>query len=225
VTWGIDNVQVPKDKYVYVDRGRKEELEVMNQYNEGLLSDEERYQKVIEIWERVKGDVEKLMPATLDKMGSVFDMVTSGARGSFGNITQMAGMKGLIVNTQGEIVDFPIIPSYKEGLSPIEYFITTHGSRKGLADTALNTAKAGYLTRRLVDVAQDMVITEEDCATKEGRIAKKDNILGVEIPLFKVLRGRVLAADLERCKWNCCSQARNAHHERTRTCNRQIRNY
>lgn len=197
VTWGIDNVQVPEDKYTYVERGRNEEREVMNQYNEGLLSDDERYQKVIEIWERVKGDVEKLMPATLDKMGSVFDMVTSGARGSFGNITQMAGMKGLIVNTQGEIVDFPIIPSYKEGLSPIEYFITTHGSRKGLADTALNTAKAGYLTRRLVDVAQDMVITEEDCGTKEGRIAKKDNILGVEIPLFKVLRGRVLAADLK----------------------------
>jgi DNA-directed RNA polymerase subunit beta' len=197
VTWGIDNVSVPEGKKEFVDRGRKEEKELFAQFDEGLLSEDEKYQKTIEIWENVKTDIEKLMPATLDIKGSVFDMVMSGARGSMGNITQMAGMKGLIVNTQGEIVDFPIIPSYKEGLSPIEYFITTHGSRKGLADTALNTAKAGYLTRRLVDVAQDIVITEEDCGTKEGRMLSKQNILGIEIPLSKVVRGRVLAADLK----------------------------
>ena len=197
VTWGIDNVNVPLGKKEVVARGRKEEEEVVGQFQEGLLSEDEKYQKVIEIWERTKGEIEKLLPATLDKMGSVHDMVMSGARGSMGNITQMAGMKGLIVNTQGRTIDFPIIPSYKEGLSPIEYFITTHGSRKGLADTALNTAKAGYLTRRLVDVSQDVVITEEDCGTKEGIWARKDNVLGIEIPISKNLRGRVLALDLK----------------------------
>jgi DNA-directed RNA polymerase subunit beta' len=127
-------------------------------------------------------------------------MVTSGARGSVGQVTQMAGMKGLIINTQGRTIEFPVIPSYKEGLSPIEYFIITHGSRKGLADTALNTAKAGYLTRRLVDVAQDVVVTEEDCGTKEGKWATADNVLGIEISLTKNLRGRVLAADLKDAK-------------------------
>ncbi len=106
-------------------------------------------------------------------------------------------MKGLIISPSGRTIPFPIIPSFKEGFSPIEYFITTHGSRKGLADTALNTAKAGYLTRRLVDVAQDVVITEEDCGTKEGKWMKKDNVLGIEIPLAKMIRGRVLAADLK----------------------------
>ena len=128
-----------------------------------------------------------MLPATLEQHGSVHDMIVSGARGSMGNVTQMAGMKGLIQNTTGRTIDFPIIPSYKEGLSPIEYFITTHGSRKGLADTALNTARAGYLTRRLVDVAQDVVITEEDCGTKLGKVMTKEVISGFEIPLSKNL--------------------------------------
>lgn len=197
VTWGIDNVTIPEGKPAIVKEGRKEEAEVVAQFNDGLLSEDERYQKVIEIWEKKKGEIEKLIPATLDTMGPVHDMVMSGARGSIGNITQMAGMKGLIVNTQGQTLDFPVIPSYKEGLSPIEYFITTHGSRKGLADTALNTAKAGYLTRRLVDVAQDVTITEEDCGTKEGKWMTRDNVLGIDIPLSKNIRGRVLAGDIK----------------------------
>jgi DNA-directed RNA polymerase subunit beta' len=108
----------------------------------------------------------------------------------------MGGMTGLITNTAGRAIDFPIIPSSKEGLSPIEYFVTTHGSRKGLADTALNTAKAGYLTRRIVDVAQDAIITEEDCGDKEGKIIKKENLVGFDIPLSRNLRGRVLARDI-----------------------------
>jgi DNA-directed RNA polymerase subunit beta' len=152
---------------------------------------------VIEIWEGVKKEIEKMLPATLAEGSSASDMITSGARGSASNLAQMAGMKGLIVSPSGRTIDFPIIPSFKEGFSPIEYFITTHGSRKGLADTALNTAKAGYLTRRLVDVAQDVVITEEDCGTKEGKLMHKDNVLGIEIPISKTIRGRVLAADLK----------------------------
>ena len=197
VTWGVDNVRVPEGKKAIIEAGRAKESEIINQWSEGLLSEEEKYRKVIELWENVKREIEGIIPATLDPNGSVSDMVTSGARGSMGNITMMAGMKGLIQGPTGRIIDFPITTAFKEGLSPIEYFITTHGSRKGLADTALNTAKAGYLTRRLVDVAQDVVITEADCGTKDGKWMRKDNVLGIDIPLAKTIRGRVLAADLK----------------------------
>ena len=207
ITWGIDNVRVPEGKKAIIEKGRKMEEEVLSQYNDGLLSQDEKYRKIIEIWDGIKIEVEKLLPATLEKNGSVEDMLRSGARGSVSNLTQMAGMKGLIVNTAGRTIDFPIVPSYKEGLSPIEYFITTHGARKGLADTALNTARAGYLTRRLVVAAQDVRITEEDCGTKEGRLAKEDNIAGITIPLSKNIRGRVLAADLKDADGNVLYKA------------------
>jgi DNA-directed RNA polymerase subunit beta' len=192
VTWGIDNVTVPAGKKEIVAKFRKEEEVVRDQYAEGLLSEEEQYQKVIEIWEHAKKEIEKIIPATLDPKGSTYDLVTSGARGSMGSLIQMCGMKGLIVNTSGATLDFPIIPSYIEGLSPLEYFITTHGSRKGAADTALNTAKAGYLTRRLVDVAQDVVVTEEDCGTKNGK-----TIVAVQGAFAKYIHGRVLLADIK----------------------------
>ena len=196
ITWGIDNVKVPEGKKDIVKRGRVEAEELIKEYNEGLLSREEKYQKTIKLWEKVKNDIEKLLPATLEFKGSVYDMLNSKARGSINNLTQMAGMKGLIVNTFGQTIDFPVIPSYKEGLSPIEYFITTHGSRKGLADTALNTAKAGYLTRRLVDVAQDVIINEEDCGTKKSIKLMAENIAGIEISLSKNIYGRVLAENI-----------------------------
>ncbi len=197
ITWSIDNVSVPKEKPALVARGRVEETAIIDQYNEGLLSREEKHQKIINTWEQVKKDIEKAIPGTLETTGSTYDMVMSGARGSISQVVQMAGMKGLVINTSGDIVDFPIIPSYKEGLSPIDYFISTHGSRKGLADTALNTASAGYLTRKLVDVSQDVVITETDCGSKEGKWAKKQNISGVEIPITKSLLGRVLLEDVK----------------------------
>jgi len=197
ITWGLDNVKVPEEKKKIVVEGKKAEEEIVSQWKEGLLSEEERYQKVIEIWTQSKKELEKVLPKTLDKNGSTFDLFTSGARGSMGQLVQMTGMKGLIQNNQGQTLEFPIIPCYQEGLSPIEYFITTHGARKGASDTALNTAKAGYLTRRLVDVSQDVIITEEDCGTKEGKLVRKENISGVEISLSKNIRGRVLAADLK----------------------------
>jgi DNA-directed RNA polymerase subunit beta' len=196
VTWGIDNVVVPEEKKGIVEKYRALEEEITVQHAEGLLSDEERYEKTISLWNKARADIEKLMPATLEKHGSTHDLVTSGARGSMAQVLQMAGMKGLIQNTTGRTIPFPIIPSYKEGLSPIEYFITTHGSRKGLADTALNTARAGYLTRRLVDVAQDVIVTEEDCGTKNSKRVTKENLSGLEIPLSKNIRGRVLAKDV-----------------------------
>jgi DNA-directed RNA polymerase subunit beta' len=196
-TWGFDNVKVPEEKKHIVETGKKQEEEVISEWEQGLLSEEERYQKIIEIWTHAKKELEKVLPKTLDKNGSTYDLFTSGARGTMTSLIQMTGMKGLIQNNQGKTLEFPIIPCYHEGLSPIEYFVTTHGARKGASDTALNTAKAGYLTRRLVDVAQDVVITEKDCGTKEGKIVTRENISGIEIPLSKNLRGRVLGADLK----------------------------
>jgi len=196
-TWGFDNVKVPVEKAEIIANGKKLEEKVISEWSDGLLSSEERYQKIIEIWTQAKKDLEKVLPSTLDKNGSTFDLFTSGARGTMTSLVQMTGMKGLIQNNQGKTLEFPIIPCYHEGLSPVEYFVTTHGARKGASDTALNTAKAGYLTRRLVDVAQDVVITEEDCGTKEGKIVTKENISGIEIPLSKNIRGRVLAGDLK----------------------------
>ncbi len=195
-TWAIDNVIVPEGKKDIIKKYRALEQEVKVQFEEGLLSEDERYQKIISIWNKAKDEIEKLMPATLQKHGSTYDLVTSGARGSMSQVTQMAGMKGMIQNTTGRTIDFPIIPSFKEGLSPLEYFITTHGSRKGLADTALNTARAGYLTRRLVDVAQDVIITEDDCGTKSSKRVAKEIISGFEIPISKNIRGRVLAKEI-----------------------------
>jgi DNA-directed RNA polymerase subunit beta' len=197
VTWGIDDVVIPEGKSTVVAAARKHAEEVTEQYNEGLLSDEERKRKLIEIWQSAKSQIEKLIPDSLDKNGSVFDMVTSGARGSLAQIVQMAGMKGLITNTAGDTIEFPIISNSKEGLTPIEYFITTHGSRKGLTDTALNTAKAGYLTRKLFVVAQDTMISEVDCNTKDGIWVKSDTGNGLQIPISKNIKGRVTAEDIK----------------------------
>ena len=195
-TWGIDDVVIPEGKKVVIDGAKAEAETVMEQFNMGLLSREERLRKNIEIWHGAKSKIEKLIPDTLSKNGSVHDMVYSGARGSFSQITQMAGMKGLIQSTSGETIEFPIISCSKEGLTPIEYFITTHGSRKGLTDTALNTAKAGYLTRRLFDVAQDVIVQEEDCKTKSGITITNESFSGIEVPISKHIKGRYLAQDV-----------------------------
>ncbi len=193
VTWSIDELSVPEQKEDIVAEARERQLEILEQYNNGLLSTEEKKRMIIEVWHRAKSEIEKVIPDTIDQNGSVYDLVISGARGSMGQLTQMAGMKGLIQNTAGETLDFPITASYKEGLTPIEYFITTHGSRKGLADTALQTAKAGYLTRKLFDVAQDVIVSEEDCGTTEGIRLTRESALGIETELGKNVRGRVLA--------------------------------
>jgi DNA-directed RNA polymerase subunit beta' len=192
ITWSIDDVLVPEGKDGIIEQSKELEREVVEQYNNGLLSEAERKRKVIEIWHGAKNDIEKVIPDSIPENGSVFDMWKSGARGSLGNITQMAGMKGLISNPRGETIDFPIIASMKEGLTPIEYFITTHGARKGLADTALQTAKAGYLTRRLFDVAQDAIIVEADCGTKESIIISRKSASGIEVSFANNIRGRIL---------------------------------
>src|SRR3989338_5053806 len=195
VTWGLSDVNIPSDKKDIIDKGRLAVNEVVGQYREGLLSEHERIIKSVEIWQGIKSEVEQLIPGTLGVNDSVYDMTYSEARGSLSNLNQMVGMKGIIQNVAGVALEFPILSCYKEGLTPLEYFITTHGSRKGLTDTALNTAKAGYLTRRLFDVAQDEIVTEEDCGTKVGTIIHRKTASGIDIPLSKNINGRYLAAD------------------------------
>lgn len=197
VTWGIDDIMVPDNKYDIINKTKEKIAVIQEQYDSGLLSHNEKRTKNIERWTEAKDEIQKSLQQNLDKKGSVYDLVKSEARGSMGQLTQMGGMKGLIVNTTGETIDFPIISSYKEGLTPIEYFITTHGARKGLSDTALNTAKAGYLTRKLFDVAQDILIVEEDCGSKEGVVLNKITPSGMEVPIAKIAKGRFLAEDLK----------------------------
>lgn len=194
-TWGIDDVVVPVEKESILSDARAKEKVVLDHYNDGLLSRDERARMIADVWHKAKMSIEEVLPATLDENGSVYDMWKSGARGSLGNIAMMVGMKGLIMNTRGETLEFPILSSMKEGMSPIEYFNTTHGSRKGLADTALQTAKAGYLTRRLFVVAQDAIVTEADCKTKEGVEIGRKSSSGIEIAFSKTIRGRVLCKD------------------------------
>jgi DNA-directed RNA polymerase subunit beta' len=193
ITWGLGDIQIPEGKDAVIAAARAEADQINEHFAEGLLSEDERFRKSIELWQRTKGDVEALIPDTLAPNGSVADMINSGARGSLKQITVMAGMKGLINNNKGEIIDFPILTSSKEGHTPIEYFITTHGSRKGLTDTALNTARAGYLTRRLFDVSQDVVITEEDCGTNKGIVVREEKLGGITVPISRNIKGRYLA--------------------------------
>lgn len=196
ITWGIDDVVVPAGKKAIVENSRREAAAIEEKYQEGLLSADERYRMTLDIWNRAKSSIEKIIPDSLVVDGSVANMLNSSARGSISQISQMVGMKGLIINTAGRLIDFPIVPSYKEGLSPIEYFITTHGSRKTLADTALNTAKAGYMTRKLVDVAQDVTIIEEDCGDKEGKLINRDSMSSFDTGIGNLVRGRILAKDV-----------------------------
>ena len=193
ITWSLDDVSVPAGKKGVVEAAREKVAKIEQDYQDGLLSVEEKRRMVIKIWHGTKQETEALVEAALNPAGSVSDIIKSGARGSLGNLTQMAGMKGLIQNTAGETIEEPIISSMIEGFNPIEYFMSTHGSRKGLADTALGTAKAGYLTRRLFDVAQDSIITEANCGSKRGITIGRASASGLAIDFAEAIRGRMLA--------------------------------
>ncbi|MEK7604691.1 MAG: DNA-directed RNA polymerase subunit beta' [Patescibacteria group bacterium] len=197
ISWSIDDVSVPEAKSDIITEAAAKVVKIQEDYQNGLLSEEEKRRMAIETWQGAKQLVEEKVAAELDPMGSVADMVKSGARGTLGNLTQMAGMKGLIQNTAGETIEVPIISSMIEGLNPIEYFMSTHGARKGLTDTALGTAKAGYLTRRLFDVAQDSIVTEIDCGTKRGVKINRVSASGIQINYAEALRGRVLAEEVK----------------------------
>jgi DNA-directed RNA polymerase subunit beta' len=202
ITWGIDDVVVPEQKTEIIAKAREEERGIIGHYEDGLLSREERRRMIVEVWHKTKAELEAVIDSEMDVEGSAYAMWKSGARGSIRQISQMIGMKGLIVNTRGETLEFPVLSSMKEGMTPIEYFNTTHGSRKGLADTALQTAKAGYLTRRLFVVAQDAIITESNCKTKAGTTISRISASGIEIAFSKAIKGRILAEDATDKKGN-----------------------
>ena len=165
VTIAIEDVVAPPNKAQILESYEKRADKVQREYERGLITDEERRQELIEIWTHATADVAKDMEAAFPETNSVWMMVNSGARGNQMQVRQIAGMRGLVSNPKGETIPRPIKSSFREGLSVLEYFISTHGARKGLADTALRTADSGYLTRRLVDVAQDVIVREEDCGT------------------------------------------------------------
>jgi len=199
-TWGLTDVQVPEGKKDIVKALVDELHMIESQYKEGLLSVEELKRMRIEASHQSKGDLEDLVVKEIGVNSSVHDIVDSGSRGSAGQLTQMAGMKGLVQNAQGETIDTPIFDSMKEGLSPNGYFISTNGARKGLADTALQTAKAGYLTRKLFDSAQDVIIDEKDCGTKNGIALNRKSASGIEINFSRAIFGRVLVDEVKAGK-------------------------
>jgi DNA-directed RNA polymerase subunit beta' len=168
ISIAVDHLNIPKKKKAIIGEAQKEVDNVENQYRKGLITNSERYNKVIDIWTHTTEKVGDLIFKELDSFNPIFMMADSGARGSKQQIRQLAGMRGLMAKPSGEIIENPITANFREGLTVLEYFISTHGARKGLADTALKTADSGYLTRRLVDVAQDVIVTEEDCGTLNG---------------------------------------------------------
>jgi len=212
ISFGVHDMRIPEQKAALIREAEAEVKEIENQYTSGLVTAGERYNKVVDIWSRCSEQVGKVMMEQLgteevtDRHGrkvrqeafnSIYMMADSGARGSAAQIRQLAGMRGLMAKPDGSIIETPITANFREGLNVLQYFISTHGARKGLADTALKTANSGYLTRRLVDVTQDLVVTEEDCGTSNG-VVMKALVEGGEVveALKERILGRVLAADL-----------------------------
>jgi len=212
ISIGVDDMVTPSDKSSILASSEEEVKSIQRQFTSGLLTDGERYNKVVDIWTRTGEKVAKSMMDVLgsddvvdaegkktkqESFNSIYMMADSGARGSHAQIRQLAGMRGLMAKPDGSIIETPITANFREGLNVLQYFISTHGARKGLADTALKTANSGYLTRRLVDVCQDLVVTEEDCGTREG-LTKRALVQGGEvvIPLPERILGRVAIGEV-----------------------------
>lgn len=174
LSWGMNDLQIPSQKAEILRKADAEVDQIYKQFKEGLLTDDERYTKVLEIWTRTKDLITEEAKKAIDKYGPLYSMLDSGARGSWSQASQMIGMKGLVANPAGKTIELPVKDSFKEGFSVLEYFISTHGTRKGMSDTALRTATAGYLTRRLVDVAQDVVIRDKDCGDTKGLLITRE---------------------------------------------------
>ncbi|MFV0320272.1 MAG: DNA-directed RNA polymerase subunit beta', partial [Microbacterium sp.] len=205
VTVALSDVLTPPAKGEIVAKHEKAAAKAQSQYEKGLITDAERRQELIEIWTEATDEVQKAMRENFPEDNTINRMVSSGARGNWLQIRNIAGMRGLVNNPKGEIIPRPIISSYREGLSVAEYFIATHGARKGLADTALRTADSGYLTRRLVDVSQDVIIREEDCGTVKGlempiALADADGTLVKDANVENSVFARTLAADVVDAK-------------------------
>ncbi|HIV81929.1 MAG TPA: DNA-directed RNA polymerase subunit beta' [Candidatus Salinicoccus merdavium] len=191
ITVGVSDIVVLPDKQQIINETEAKVEKVQKQFSRGLITESERYGTVIELWTKAKDVIQEKLMNSLDRLNPIFMMSDSGARGNASNFTQLAGMRGLMANPSGQIIELPITSSFREGLTVLEYFISTHGARKGLADTALKTADSGYLTRRLVDVAQDVIVREKDCGTDKGLLVSALTE-GSELiePLIDRLEGR-----------------------------------
>ena len=200
LSWGMDDLPSFTEKDELINEAGRQVENVHEQYEDGLLTESERYAKIIELWTAVKEKVTNICKAGLPIDGPVHSMIDSGARGSWTQLTQIIGMKGLVTSPSGEIIELPVRGNFKRGFDVLEYFISTHATRKGLSDTALRTANAGYLTRRLVDVAQDVMVMSEDCKDKEGYIVTKWESDEMGYDIVKRITGRYLAADLKNVK-------------------------
>ena len=191
ISWGMNDLSIPTEKKELIKKADEEINELRAHYEQGLLTALEKKQRAIEVWNRTKNEIEKLVPKTLTIENPIYTIFQSGARGSMAQLVQMAGMRGLMANPAGEIIELPVISSFKEGFNVLEYFISTHGARKGLTDTALKTANAGYLTRRLVDVAQDIIVREDDCGDEKGMMKYVEDGEPIGMGMHERVLGRV----------------------------------
>nr|WP_326126725.1 DNA-directed RNA polymerase subunit beta' [uncultured Oscillibacter sp.] len=197
ITVSIADMTIPPKKYEMVAASEQAVVDIENQYKMGFMTDHERYKQVVQVWEKTTDDVSTALQDNLDRYNPIFMMADSGARGSMKQIRQLAGMRGLIANTAGKTIEIPIKANYREGLTALEYFISSRGARKGLADTALRTADSGYLTRRMVDVSQEVIIREKDCGVTHGIKVSEISENGQVIEKFSDrLRGRYLVGDV-----------------------------
>ncbi|MEI6379129.1 MAG: DNA-directed RNA polymerase subunit beta' [Candidatus Falkowbacteria bacterium] len=197
LSWGMGDMATFEEVEIKIKETEAKAEEVVEIYEEGLLTDSERYAKVIEMWTKTKEEITEVCTNRLDKNGPVYSMIKSGARGSWAQLTQILGMKGLVTSPSGAIIELPVKGNFKKGFDVLEYFIATHGVRKGLSDTALRTANAGYLTRRLVDVSQDVIVFEEDCGDDVGVVWTKKECDAIGKPLIARIMGRYLLHDLK----------------------------
>jgi DNA-directed RNA polymerase subunit beta' len=209
ITIAMNDIEVPANKPQMLAEAEAKVATIENQYHRGLITEDERYNGVIDIWNETTNTITNTIQNNLDRYGGVYMMATSGAKGNISQIRQMAGMRGLMTDPAGKIIEFPIKSSLREGHSVLEYFISTHGARKGLADTALRTSDSGYLTRRLIDVSQDVITSEDDCGTTEGIIITEPKEKGLLPSLTERILGRLAASDIVHPKTGKVIVARN----------------
>ncbi|MBZ4683166.1 MAG: DNA-directed polymerase subunit beta [Fusobacteriaceae bacterium] len=197
ITVGIEDIEIPKEKAEILRKAEEEVMQIENEYRQGKIINEERYRRTVSVWDRATNEVTEAMKNSLDEFNPVFMMANSGARGSMRQMRQLGAMRGLMADTQGRIIEIPIKANFREGLNILEFFMSSHGARKGLADTALRTADSGYLTRRLVDISHEVIVNEHDCGTHNG-IEVADLVVEGNVieKLEERINGRVLAEDL-----------------------------
>ena len=200
MTIAINDIKVPKDKTKILEHAEARIAETDKQFQRGLITEDERYNSAVTIWTQATEEIQAALERSMDKYGAIYLMASSGAKGNISQIRQMAGMRGLMTDPSGRIIDLPIKSSFREGLAVLEYFISTHGARKGLADTALRTSDSGYLTRRLIDVSQEVIVSEEDCGAIAGVWVSEPTDKGLLVPIASRIMGRMAAVPVAHPK-------------------------